>query len=48
LLTPDEAAGLLGVPRKTILRWAASGYMPGHKLGRRWRFMAARGRAMAG
>jgi excisionase family DNA binding protein len=39
LLTPDEAAHLLAVPRKTILRWAASGYIPAHKLGRRWRLV---------
>ena len=39
LLTPEEAAELLAVPRKTILRWAATGYMPAHKLGRRWRFI---------
>jgi excisionase family DNA binding protein len=39
LLTPEEAAHLLAVPRKTILRWAASGYIPAHKLGRRWRLV---------
>jgi excisionase family DNA binding protein len=39
LLTPDEVAELLAVPRKTILRWAAGAYLPGHKIGRRWRFI---------
>ena len=39
LLTPEEAAQLLAVPRKTILRWAAAGYIPAHKLGRRWRLI---------
>jgi len=39
LLTPEEVAELLAVPRKTILRWAAVGYLPAHKLGRRWRFV---------
>jgi excisionase family DNA binding protein len=38
-MTPDEVAELLDVPRKTVLRWSAIGYMPGHKLGRRWRFI---------
>lgn len=41
LLTPEEAAHLLAVPRKTILRWAAAGYIPAHKLGRRWRLVRA-------
>ena len=41
LLTPEEVAQLLAVPRKTILRWAASGYLPARKLGRRWRFIRA-------
>jgi excisionase family DNA binding protein len=39
LLTPEEAAALLAVPRKTIVRWAAAGYIPAHKLGRRWRLI---------
>ena len=39
LLTPEEVAHLLSVPRKTVLRWAASGYLPARKLGRRWRFI---------
>jgi excisionase family DNA binding protein len=39
LLTLEDAAYLLAVPRKTILRWAASGYIPAHKLGRRWRLV---------
>jgi excisionase family DNA binding protein len=38
-LTPDEAAQLLAVARKTILRWAAAGYIPAHRLGRRRRLI---------
>jgi excisionase family DNA binding protein len=41
LLTPEEVAELLALPRKTVLRWSAAGYLPAHKLGRRWRFVRA-------
>lgn len=39
LLTPDEVALLLGVKRKCVVDWARTGYVPGIKLGRSWRFL---------
>lgn len=38
VLTPDEAALLLKVSKKTLLRHARDGKVPGTKLGRMWRF----------
>lgn len=38
VLTPDEAALLLKVSKKTLLRHAREGEVPGTKLGRVWRF----------
>ena len=38
VLTPDEAARLLKVSKKTLLRHARDGVVPGTKLGRVWRF----------
>lgn len=38
VLTPDEAAQLLKVSKKTLLRHAREGQVPGVKLGRVWRF----------
>ena len=38
VLTPDEAALLLKVSKKTLLRHARDGRVPGVKLGRVWRF----------
>jgi len=38
VLTPDEAAQLLKVSKKTLLRHARAGRIPGAKLGRMWRF----------
>ncbi len=38
VLTPDEAAQLLKVSKKTLLRHARDGEIPGVKLGRMWRF----------
>ena len=38
VLTPDEAAQLLKVSKKTLLRHARAGQIPGVKLGRVWRF----------
>ncbi|MCP5116010.1 MAG: helix-turn-helix domain-containing protein [bacterium] len=38
VLTPDEAAELLKVSKKTLLRHARGGQVPGTKLGRVWRF----------
>jgi excisionase family DNA binding protein len=39
LLTPDDLATLLTIPRGTALRWAATGYVPAHKMGRHWRYV---------
>lgn len=38
VLTPDEAAGLLKLSTKTVLRHARRGELPGAKVGRVWRF----------
>ena len=39
ILTAEEAASLLKVSTKTLLRLARSGDLPGHKVGRAWRFV---------
>lgn len=38
ILTGAEAAGLLRVSLKTVLRLARGGDLPGRKVGREWRF----------
>ncbi len=38
VLTPDEAAELLKVSKKTVLRRARLGELPAAKVGRAWRF----------
>jgi len=38
LLTVDEVAELLRIRRDTVYRLAAKGEIPGHKIGRVWRF----------
>ena len=38
LLTVDEVAELLRIKRDTVYRLAAKGEIPGHKIGRVWRF----------
>jgi len=38
LLTVDEVAELLRIKRDTVYRLAARGDIPGHKIGRVWRF----------
>jgi excisionase family DNA binding protein len=42
LLTPDEAAELLHMDARTLVKWARQGYVPSHPLGegkrRLWRF----------
>lgn len=38
VLTADEAAALLRVSTKTLLREARDGRVPGKKIGRSWRF----------
>lgn len=38
VLTAEEAAALLRVSTKTLLREARDGHVPGQKVGRSWRF----------
>ncbi|MDE0497516.1 MAG: helix-turn-helix domain-containing protein [Acidimicrobiaceae bacterium] len=38
VLTPDEAAELLKLSKKTVLRHAQRGELPAAKVGRVWRF----------
>lgn len=38
VLAPEEAAQLLRISKKTLLRHARQGTVPGLKLGRVWRF----------
>lgn len=38
VLTTTEAAELLQISTKTLLRLAREGELPGNKLGRSWRF----------
>ena len=37
-LSVDDIAEYLGVTRETIYTWVASKEMPGHKVGRFWKF----------
>jgi excisionase family DNA binding protein len=39
VLTADEAAALLKVSKKTVLRQARVGDLPAVKVGRSWRFL---------
>ena len=42
LLTPDEAAALLDINPRTLVKWSRDGYVPSHGLGegkrRIWRY----------
>jgi len=38
-LTFEEACALLNTPRSTLYRWLKEDKIPGHKLGRQWRFL---------
>ena len=38
-LTFEEAAEFLNTPHSTLYRWLREGRVPGHKLGRQWRFL---------
>ncbi len=40
-LTLDEASEFLSTPKSTLYRWLREGRLPGHKLGRQWRFLQA-------
>lgn len=37
-LSVSEISEYLGVVRESVYRWLAQGNMPGHKLGRHWKF----------
>jgi excisionase family DNA binding protein len=37
-LSVDEIAGHLGVKRDTVYKWISERQMPGHKIGRLWKF----------
>ena len=37
-LSVSEISEYLGVVRESVYRWLAKGSMPGHKLGRHWKF----------
>jgi len=37
-LSVDEIAGYLGIKRDTVYRWISERNMPGHKIGRLWKF----------
>ena len=38
-ITFEEAAEYLHTPHSTLYRWLREGKVPGHKLGRQWRFL---------
>lgn len=38
ILTIDEAAGLLRIPRSSVYKLAQEGRIPAQKVGRHWRF----------
>jgi excisionase family DNA binding protein len=42
IITPSQVATLLQVHVKTVYRLAEQGVIPGHKIGRRWRFSRRR------
>ena len=37
-MSVSEVSEYLGVVRESVYRWLAHGKMPGHKLGRHWKF----------
>jgi excisionase family DNA binding protein len=37
-LSVDEIADHLGIKRDTVYRWISERHMPGHKIGRLWKF----------
>lgn len=41
LLTTREVADLLRVASSTVIRWARTGFLPGIRAGRDWRFRRA-------
>ena len=39
IMTLDQAAAYLSISPDTMYKYAATGHMPGFKLGNRWRFV---------
>jgi excisionase family DNA binding protein len=39
-LSVEEAAAYLGISRDTVYKWIERKRMPGHKVGRLWKFQA--------
>ena len=37
-LSVDEIAAYLGIKRDTVYRWISERNLPGHKIGRLWKF----------
>ncbi len=37
-LSVDEIAAYLGIKRDTVYRWISDRNLPGHKIGRLWKF----------
>ena len=37
-LSVDEIADYLGIKRDTVYKWISERHMPGHKIGRLWKF----------
>ncbi|MGD6743001.1 helix-turn-helix domain-containing protein [Streptomyces sp. BH106] len=37
-ITASELAALAGLHHQTVTKWAREGRIPGHHVGRRWRF----------
>lgn len=37
-LSVDEIAAHLGLSKDTVYGWVSTGRMPGHRVGRRWKF----------
>lgn len=38
-LSVDEIAAHLGITRDSVYRWVVNRGMPGHRVGRRWKFL---------
>lgn len=37
-LSVDEIAAYIGIKRDTVYKWISERHMPGHKIGRLWKF----------
>lgn len=40
-ISTDEAAGMLGVKRQTVITWVMEGRLIGRKVGRKWQILLA-------